>query len=292
MKRIGVTANIDNPRTEGILARLALCASAHQLTLVAEGDTAARLKALGIPFCDGRLDQAEALLVLGGDGTMLRAVRDSVNAPRPVMGVNIGSLGFLTSVAESDLERAIDCLARDAFTTSTRSMASCRVWRDGARLGEFLCLNDVVVRNGDSGRIVALDIAVDGGAATPISADGLIIATPTGSTGHSLSAGGPILHPASAAFVITFICAHALSARPLVIPDSSVIEVTVVRCAGPVSLIVDGQAAMTLKPGDRVQSCKAPNTVLFIHLPGHDFMSLLQHKLHWQGSSLSSAGPP
>ncbi len=291
MKLIGVTAPRENPRTEGMLARLALCTAAHGLTLVAWDETAAQLTDMGIPFRPGRVDQADALLVLGGDGTMLRAVRDMGQSPRPVIGVNIGSLGFLTSVTDSDLERAVDCLARDAFTTSSRSMAACQVVRDGKQLGDFLCLNDLVVRNGDSGRIVALEISVDGGAATPISADGLIIATPTGSTGHSLSAGGPILHPASAAFVITFICAHALSARPLVMPDASLIEVGVVRCAGPVALIIDGQSVMMLNPGDRVQASKAPNSVLFIHLPGYDFMSLLHHKLHWQGVSFqSSAG--
>jgi NAD+ kinase len=291
MNIIGVTANTDNPRAEGILARLALCAAAHGLTLVAWDETAAQLKSMGIPFRPGRVDESDALMVLGGDGTMLRAVRDMGSASRPVIGVNIGSLGFLTSVAESDLERAVECLARDAFTTSARAMATCSVIRNETPLGEFLCLNDLVVRNGDSGRIVSLDISVDGGAATPISADGLIIATPTGSTGHSLSAGGPILHPAAASFVVTFICAHALSARPLVIPDSSVIEAAVVRCASAVSLIVDGQSVLALKPGDRVRASKALSTVLFIHLPGYDFLSLLHHKLHWQGASFqSSAG--
>ncbi len=292
MNIIGVTAHIDNPRSPSILARLAAGSASRRLSLVAWGETAELLKRLELVFTPGNPADTDALMVLGGDGTMLRAVRDTVLGGRPVIGVNIGSLGFLTSVAESDLERALDCLAKDQFSTSSRSLAACSVTRHGQTLVESLCLNECVIRNGDSGRIVELDIAVDQGAPTPISADGLIVATPTGSTGHSLSAGGPILNPACPAFVVTFICAHALSARPLVIPDSSVIEVSVAHCSGDVRLIVDGQGVMALEPGDRVRVVRSPVTATFLHLPGYDFLSLLHHKLHWQGSSLhqSSAG--
>jgi NAD+ kinase len=286
MKIIGVTANLDNPRTEDMLVRLGACAALHRLSLVAWDETGVYLEKLGIACRKGLPGDADALLVLGGDGTMLRAIRDTVDAARPFIGVNIGGLGFLTSVASTDLERAVDCLARDAFTTSSRSLATCSVMRDGALLSEFMCLNDLVIRNGDSGRMVSLEISVDKGASAPISGDGLIIATPTGSTGHSLSAGGPILHPACPAFAVTFICAHALSARPLVIPDTSTIEIALVKCSETVTLIVDGQASTTLKPGDCVRASRAANTVLFIHLPGYDFLSLLHNKLHWQGSSL------
>lgn len=290
MKIIGIMAHTENPRTAGMLVRLGSCAASRGLTLIAWGDTADQLKDLGVPFRSGAAADTDALLVLGGDGTMLRAIRDTVAAARPVIGVNIGGLGFLTSVAESDLERAVDCLARDATVTSSRTLAVCTVIRAGRALPEALFVNEVVIRNGDSVRMVALDIAVDQGAATPISADGLIVATPTGSTGHSLSAGGPILHPACPAFAVTFICAHALGARPLVIPDTSVIEVGLVKCAEAVRLIVDGQVGLTLEPGDRVRVGRAPNTVRFLHLPGHDFLALLHHKLHWQGSSLTPHG--
>lgn len=286
MNSIGIIAHNENPRAAEMLARIGACAGPCGLTLVAWDETAAHLRRLGVPFKDGVAAEADALLVLGGDGTMLRAVRDTVDSGRPVIGVNIGGLGFLTSVPHSDLERAVDCLARDAFTTSSRSLAVCSVIRDGRPFSQSLCLNDAVIRNGDTGRIVALEISVDHGAATSISADGLIVATPTGSTGHSLSAGGPLLHPACPAFVVTFICAHALGARPLVIPDSSVIEVGLVKSSEAIGLIVDGQVGPALQSGDRVRIGKAPNSVIFIHLPGYDYLSLLQHKLHWQGSSL------
>jgi NAD+ kinase len=290
MNIIGIVAHSGNPRSAGMLVRLGTCAAACGLKLLAWGDTAEQLTALGVPFKPGTAAETDALLVLGGDGTMLRAVRDTVGAARPVIGVNIGGLGFLTSVAENDLERAVDCLARDAFVTSTRTLAICSVIRAGRAFPEALFLNDVVIRNGDSVRMVALEISVDRGAATPISADGLIVATPTGSTGHSLSAGGPILHPACPAFVVTFICAHALGARPLVIPDTSVIEVGLVKCLEAVHLIVDGQRGLALESGDRVRVCRAPNTVSFIHLPDHDFLSLLHHKLLWQGASFHASG--
>ncbi len=289
MKIIGIVAHKENPRTAGMLSRLGTCASACGLRLMAWGETAEQLKALGLPFKAGVASDTDAVLVLGGDGTMLRAVRDTVGAARPVIGVNIGGLGFLTCVAESDLERAVECLARDAFAISSRTLAVCSVIRAGRALPEALFLNDVVIRNGDSVRIVALDISVDGSDATPISADGLIVATPTGSTGHSLSAGGPILHPACPAFVVTFICAHALGARPLVIPDTSVIEVGLVKSSEAVRLIVDGQVGLTLQPGDRVRVSRSPTTARFIHLPGHDFLSLLHQKLHWQGTSFTQS---
>ncbi len=287
MNIIGIVAHNENPRTPDMLIRLGASAAAQGLKLMAWGPTAEHLSALGVPFRTGSAAETDALLVLGGDGAMLRAVRDSVGTGRPVIGVNIGGLGFLTSVAEGDLERAVACLAHDEFATSIRSLAVCSVIRAGQALPEALFLNEVVIRNGDSARIVALEISVDQGAATPISADGLIVATPTGSTGHSLSAGGPILHPACPAFVVTFICAHALGARPLVIPDTSAIEVGLVQCSEAVHLLVDGQMRQTLQPGDHVRVVRALSTVSFIHLPDHDFLSLLHQKLHWQGSSLT-----
>jgi NAD+ kinase len=289
MKIIGIIAHNENPRAAEMLARIGACAASCGLKLLAWDETAAHLQRLGVPFQAGAPAQADALLVLGGDGTMLRAVRDTVDSARPLIGVNIGGLGFLTSVAQSDLERAVDCLARDAFTASSRSLAVCSVIRDGKAVSNSLCLNDAVIRNGDSGRIVALEISVDHGAAASVAADGLIVATPTGSTGHSLSAGGPILHPACPAFVVTFICAHALGARPLVIPDSSVIEVGLVKSAEAIGLIVDGQGGLALLSGDRVRISKAPNRVIFIHLPGYDYLSLLQQKLRWQGSTLAQS---
>ncbi|MFO7534824.1 MAG: NAD(+)/NADH kinase [Kiritimatiellia bacterium] len=289
MKVIGIIAHNENPRAAEMLIRLGACAASCGPQLLAWDETAAHLRRLGVPFKAGTPAQADALLVLGGDGTMLRAVRDTVDSARPLIGVNIGGLGFLTSVAQSDLERAVDCLARDAFTTSSRSMAVCSVIRDGLAVSNSVCLNDAVIRNGDSGRIVALEVSVDHGAAASIAADGLIVATPTGSTGHSLSAGGPILHPACPAFVVTFICAHALGARPLVIPDSSVIEVGLVKSTDAIGLIVDGQGGLPLLSGDRVRISKAPNHVIFIHLPGYDYLSLLQQKLRWQGSTLAQS---
>lgn len=285
MKTIGLTAHVDKLRCADALVRLVPAAAARGLRLVAWGDTAALLERQGAAFTRGGPADADAVMVLGGDGTMLRAVRDTVLAGRPVIGLNLGSLGFLTSVSENDLERALDCLARDDYTVSTRRLAVCAAIRGGQPVSESLCLNECVIRNGDSGRMVELAVEVDGGTPASISADGLIVATPTGSTGHSLAAGGPILFPACPAFVLTFICAHALSARPLVIPDSSRIEIGVVHSPGVVSLIVDGQSVTPLEPGDRVRVGRSPITASFVHLPGYDFLSLLRQKLHWQGSS-------
>jgi NAD+ kinase len=286
MTHIGLYVNVDHPRAAEAVRRLAACAAAQGVKLVAWGETASFLKRLNHPFLQGKATEADALLVLGGDGTMLRAVRETITARRPVMGVNMGSLGFLTGVSEQELDHAVACLARGAVIESPRTLAEVQVFRQGRPLERALCLNDVVVRNGDSARIVTLEIRVDEGTAAPITGDGIIIATPTGSTGHSLSAGGPILHPACPAFVATFICAHALAARPLVIPDSSTITLRIVHCAGEVRLIADGQSALALEAGDEVRVIKAAEAARFIYPPEHDFLGILRAKLRWQGSSV------
>jgi len=141
-------------------------------------------------------------MTLGGDGTMLRAVRELDGRDTPIIGVKIGGLGFLTTISEDDVERALRCLARDDFTTSMRAMLDCRVEQRGKKVASYRALNDVVVSSGPSFRVVTLDVSIDGDNVTSYVCDGLIVSTPTGSTGHSLSAGGPILTPETPAFVI------------------------------------------------------------------------------------------
>ena len=159
------------------------------------------------------------LLVLGGDGTILKAIRMLKGREIPLLGINLGRLGFLTSISEEDIERAFKCVADGDFTVSSRAMVDCVIERDGVEKGRYQALNDIVITRGASTRIITLDILINDIEVMSCRTDGIIISTPTGSTGHSLSAGGPILHPDSRVFVISLICPHTLSARPLVIPD-------------------------------------------------------------------------
>ena len=231
-------------------------------------------------------ESSEAIMALGGDGTMLRAVRELDGRNIPVIGVNIGGLGFLTSVSEENLDRALECLAEDDFVLSKSSIAECAVHRDGSEIAGYRALNDVVISNGPSSRVVTLRVSIDGDEVTSYVCDGLIVSTPAGSTGHSLSAGGPILMPESQVFVISLICPHTLSSRPLVVPDRS--EVSIVAAADEEGLLlsVDGQVGMQLQDGDCVTVRRSGSDISFIHLPGHSYFAVLRQKLHWSGSNV------
>ena len=230
------------------------------------------------------LDDLDAVIVLGGDGTMLAAVRALAGADIPLMGVNIGSLGFMTSLAEENLEKAILCLHKGRYVTTTRSQIQAVLRRGEGVVTELRALNDMVITRGPSTRVVSLALAVNDDPVNSYICDGLIVATPTGSTGHSLSAGGPILMPDSHCFVASLICPHTLSSRPLVIPDDRRLSVTVVAAEPGVLMSVDGQVAEALAVGDKVEVTCAPTRVRFLHLPDYDYFDVLRQKLHWTGS--------
>ena len=287
MKTIGVVANCSKPSAPRILRRLAERARCHGLRLLALDPASDFLPGARRAEADKKAPPVAVLMALGGDGTMLRAIRSLQGRDIPVLGVNLGSLGFLTSVGQQDMEHALDCLARGTFTTSRRALAECRVLRGSKRVSRYQALNDVVIDRGASSRIVTLNLLVGGEEVSAYRADGLIVSTPTGSTGHSLSAGGPILHPASRAFVISLICPHTLSTRPLVIPDDKRIVVEIARSTGDLPLSVDGQVGEPLRAGDRVAIRRSPRAVRFIHLPDYSYFSVLRQKLHWRGSTLA-----
>jgi len=286
MKSIGVLANTRKTEAADALRRLAAQARTLGLTLAAGGETAALLPDL-TPVAEDRLpEQIDALLVLGGDGTLLSAVRLLRGRDTPILGINIGSLGFMTSVPQPDLERAVATLAAGRFVLEARQMLECRLRRGDRVEGPWHGLNEIVIGWGASSKMVTLELAVDGEAATDYVCDGMIVSTPTGSTGHSLSAGGPILHPNTAAFVVDVVCPHALGSRPLVIPDQARIDIPVAESSKLLLFAVDGQEQHPLAQGDRLELRRSPRCVRFIHLPGYSYFAVLRQKLHWRGSSL------
>ncbi len=287
MKTLGIFANCDKPSAPAVLRRLERAAKQLGFRLAAAEPAAGLLRSAVRAESAALVRNIEALLVLGGDGTMLSAVRLLGGRDIPVLGVNLGSLGFLTSVAEKDLGRALACLARGRFTTSRRTLIDCVVRRGAAVLSRTRALNDVVIERGASSRIVTLDLEVGNENVSAYMADGLIVSTPTGSTGHSLSAGGPILLPESRSLVVSLICPHTLSTRPLVIPDGKRIVITVAKSTGPLQLLVDGQAGEPLRVGDRVEVRRSPRQARFIQLPDYSYFSVLRQKLHWRGSALA-----
>ncbi|MBN1674750.1 MAG: NAD(+)/NADH kinase [Kiritimatiellae bacterium] len=286
MQTLGVTANCTKPGAAEVLTKLSKKARELGLVLMSCDETADLLQPVAVCTHAELRGRVDALVALGGDGTMLRAARLLRGTTVPVMGINIGSLGFLTSVAEKDMDRALACLKNDAFTTSARSFLHCDVKKDGKQAASHRALNDVVVLSGGSLRVVTLDVTVDSEEVTSYICDGLIVSTPTGSTGHSLSAGGPILHPATSAFIVTPICPHALSTRPLVVPDETVITVRIAGAANPLLLAVDGQLGEPLVCGDRIELRRDSESIRFIHLPDYSYFSVLRQKLGWRGSSV------
>lgn len=286
MKRIGVIANCSKPQAAEVLGRLARHARLRGLALLATGPTARRLRGAQRVSPQQLATRAEAVLVLGGDGTLLTAVRVLGARAIPLLGVNLGNLGFLTSVPQEQLERAVDALADGNFTVTRRSLLAGRLLRGRRRMAGVLALNDIVLGWGRSSRINTLAVSVNREPVTSYRCDGLIVSTPTGSTGHSLSAGGPIVMPGAAAILLNVICPHTLSARPLVIPEASRLTIDIQESAAGLLLSVDGQEETTVQQGDRMEIGKARAEVRLIHLPGHSHFALLRQKLNWRGSSV------
>jgi NAD+ kinase len=282
-QRIGVIANTGKPDAEDVLARIATRATLHGMTLVTCDPTGGYLPNTERVAPEEFGSKIQALLACGGDGTLLSAVRALGNSMVPVMGINLGSLGFMTSVPGDDTERAVDAMATGDYTTSTRSMMTCRILRNGEQRTTTRALNDVVIGWGESSRVVTLTAYIDDTRITAYTCDGLIVSTPTGSTGHSLSAGGPILHPETPAFVLNVICPHTLSTRPLVVPDHSRLTIQVDQTAKKLILAIDGQENEPILEGDRIELERNPQPVQFLHLPGYDYFAVLRQKLGWRG---------
>jgi NAD+ kinase len=226
-------------------------------------------------------DASQLLLVLGGDGTMLAAAR--LAAPRgiPILPINMGSLGFLTSFTVDELHPALDDTLEGRFSLSERVMISVGLERAGKVIDNQRVLNEMVVNKGALARMIELELTIDADFVCRYRADGLIVATPTGSTAYSLSAGGPIVHPAVESFVITPICPHTLSDRPLVVRDSSCIEMKLSGNTESVFLTLDGQRGIPLQPTDRVRVCRAKEMLKLIQPPKKSYFEILRSKLKW-----------
>jgi NAD+ kinase len=228
--------------------------------------------------------QVDVAAVLGGDGTMLNALSKLGDFKKPVAGINIGTLGFLTSCTDDELEVFATAVAENRFSTSVRTLLEATVHRAGNPPEAFIALNEVTLARGDTGRLVSLRAQVNGELLNDYRADGLIVATPTGSTAYSLSAGGPLIAPNAGVFVITPICPHSLSQRSLVLSDDSTIELSSRDPeGGHMIFTVDGRDSIHIEPGDWIEVKKAERSFLLLRLEGRSFYGALRQKLHWQG---------
>jgi len=226
-------------------------------------------------------ENVELLIVLGGDGTLLSAARALKGHKVPILAVNLGGLGFLTSVTREEMYPVLEQVLAGKQQISERMMLNAQTIRDGAPAEQQIALNDAVINKAALARMLDFDVYVDRAQVGRYRADGLIVATPTGSTAYSLAAGGPIVHPHLDAFVITPICPHMLTNRPLVIPDTSHVEIDIAAAEEPVYLTLDGQVGFQLLPNDRVAICKSSSRVYFVQSPQKTYYEVLRSKLRW-----------
>ena len=230
--------------------------------------------------------RAELLVVMGGDGTILRVVHRLGANIRPILGVNIGSLGFLTCAGLSEIPRAVESIVNRDFILSDRNLLIAEITASTGEKERFHGLNDVVISRGERSQLVRIEVRIDGAGLTNYNADGLIIATPTGSTAYSLAAGGPILMPDSGAFVITPICPHVLTNRSTVVSDRSPIEVHPIVPNQKVFVTVDGRSLRPMQVGDVLRVAKSNRKLPLVMLPERSFPEVLRQKLKWSGSNV------
>lgn len=226
---------------------------------------------------------ADVAVVLGGDGTLLNAARWLAAHAVPLVGINQGRLGFMTDIARADMLTAVDQLLAGEFSADQRTLLDAQVWRDGSCVFSAVALNDVVVNKGDLGRMIEIDVRVDDEFLYVLRADGIIAATPTGSTAYALSANGPILQPGVPGFALVPLCPHALTYRPITLADSCRIQM---RLLAPHAARVhcDGQSHFDLQAGDVVQVARSRHAVTLLHPPGYSYFAMLREKLHWSAT--------
>ena len=230
--------------------------------------------------------EADLLVVLGGDGTILHLAGQLGENIKPVFGINIGALGFLTCSNSSAYVEAVQSIASGKMEFSERTLLEVTVKSEGRESAVMTGLNDVVLSRGEVSRLVRLKTSVNGETLTEFNADGLIVATPTGSTAYSLSAGGPILSPESGAFVITPICPHVLTNRSIIVGEDAVVEIEVTERAYPVFLTVDGRDPLRMETGTIVHIKKSARVLPLASLPGVSFFGVVRQKLKWSGSNI------
>lgn len=286
--RIGIVANTQKPEAPQVLSGLRAAFAKMQLHCLLETDTAALLgDPGGIPVQD-LAGQVDLLVLLGGDGTILHLAKQLGSQVKPIAAINIGTLGFLTLGTADQLDEIAAQLANRHFRTSHRSVIRVRTFLRDQLIDEGHALNEVSFNRGPVTRLVRIELRINGDFVTRYGSDGLIIATPTGSTAYSLSAGGPIIEPGSGVLLITPVCPHSLSSRPLVVSDCSRIEIAAPAQRDEVFVTMDGQASRAITPEHRFEIQRADFDVPLVTSLASSFFQVLRQKLDWSGSNDST----
>jgi len=281
MKRIGIYAKKNHPDAISLTGEITAWLESRGMEVFPEADLAGNME--GVRGYPGKSIPAmvDLIIVLGGDGTLISVARQVGNLKTPILGVNLGSLGFLTEVTLDELYPVLEQVVRREFTTTSRMMLEAIVRRGGEEINRYQVLNDVVINKGALARIIDMEAWVDENYLTTFKADGLIIASPTGSTAYNLAAGGPIIYPGLQCLVISPICPHTLTHRPIIVSDGAVIRIEVKFQDEDVVFTADGQVGMPLHGGDVVEVRKSENSTQLVKSPFKDYFQVLRTKLRW-----------
>jgi NAD+ kinase len=282
MKSAAIISKPSKPELAAILPDLLGWFRRHGYCVFLDQETAGYITddAEVVPRSEVGHKHPDFVLVLGGDGTLLSAARAVAHADVPILAVNLGSLGFLTEVPLAEMYSTLDAVSQGQCPLEERSVLQCQVIRSEECIAQHFALNDVVVNKSAISRLVDFDLMIDGVFVFSYKADGVIIATPTGSTAYSLAAGGPIMMPSVAAFVVTPVCPHSLTHRPLVVTDKAQIELLVESGEEQSFLSIDGQVGMPVVQGDRIICRRAAHTVKLMRVR-RTFFEVLRNKLKW-----------
>jgi len=287
MNRIGIVAKRNKPEAVAIASHLVEWLCARKIKVYLEGEIGKLLSPIPSKGDWKSIEReeiptdVEMIIVLGGDGTLLSVARQVWNKSIPILGVNLGGLGFLTEITLDELYPVLERVVQNDFAVNEREVLNAGVIRRGERIAEFIVLNDAVINKGALARIIDLETTVNGEYLSTFKSDGLIISTPTGSTAYNLSAGGPIVYPSLHTIIITPICPHTLTIRPIIIPDDVKIRALLKSRDEEVTLTLDGQQGFTLEFEDVVEVEKAEGRILLIKSPYRQYFELLREKLKW-----------
>jgi len=280
-RRIALIGKLNSPEVAASLNALRAFLGERGCTSRLEGETATLLgcPAEGADF-EALGAWADLAIVVGGDGTMLAAARELARHKVPLTGINLGRVGFMTDIALGDMRGAVGSILAGEYKIQERTLLDAEIHRAGEVVLRTLALNEAVVGKGSQGRLIEFALYLDGEYVYTLRADGVIVATPTGSTAYALSAQGPILHPAVPALALVPLNPHTLSARPVSVSDRTVVEVELVR-ALDARAHFDGYALADMAQGDRLVLRRSPDSIRFVHPPGHSYFDMLREKLHW-----------
>jgi NAD+ kinase len=281
LKKVGIYAKKNHPEVEQIAAEICARFRRENIEALLEDTLAEQIGQVNGTSGEEIPDLVDLVIVLGGDGTLISVARQIGDRNVPIVGVNLGQLGFLTEITRDELPEMLERIIADDYQVSDRMMLDASIRRGDKVVGQFTVLNDVVINKGALARIIDMDACVDGRHLTSYKADGLIISTPTGSTGYNLAAGGPIIYPDINSLLITPICPHMLTNRPIMVWSRSVIEIKVKFEDDVVFFTGDGQVGRKLLPGDIVEVSRSESRTRLVTSPSKDYFEILRTKLSW-----------